>query len=277
MCGSPWPRATRIQGEIVNWKNPVKARLQAGEPVFGATITVPNPDVASHLAAAGFDFLWFEMEHSPITLESLRAMILATRGLPAIPITRVPVNEIWAAKRVLDAGSAGVIFPFTETAEMAQQASAACKYPPAGRRGSGANLASFRWPVENYYDTADREFLVVAVVEQASALEEIDEIAATEGIDVLFIGTSDLSFSLGLRGDQNAPELRQAVTRIRDAALANGKWVGRPAFPRDQIANYISEGFQFFQVETDLGFLQDGARRMLESVGRAAKVVDYAI
>jgi len=255
----------------MNWKNPLRSKLSGGEPVFGVTLTVPSPDVAAHLAAAGFDFLWFEMEHSPVSLESLRAMILATRAFPAVPITRVPVNEIWMAKRVLDAGSAGVIFPFTATASLAKQAAEACRYPPAGLRGSGAGLASLCWPGDDYYYTADCEFLTVAVVEQISALDEIDAIAATEGVDVVFIGTSDLSFSMGLRGRQDAPELRDAIHRIRDAALRHGKWVGRPAFPREQIADYIREGFQFFQVDTDLGFLQDGAKRMLESVGRAGQ------
>src|SRR5206468_4867406 len=140
----------------------------------------------------GFDFLWIEMEHSPITLETLRNMVLATRGLPALPFARVPVNEIWTAKRVLDAGVFGVMFPFTSTPELARQAAAACRYPPAGRRGSGAELAKFRWSgAKDYYDFADENILVVAVVEDTSALSHIDEIAATPGIDVLVLGPSD--------------------------------------------------------------------------------------
>ncbi len=86
------------------------------------------------------------MEHSPITLETPRNMVLATRGLKAMPFARVPVNELWTAKRVLDAGALGVIFPFTSTVELAKQAVAACKYPPPGRRGAGPGLAMFRWP-----------------------------------------------------------------------------------------------------------------------------------
>src|ERR1700746_2548176 len=125
------------------WTSPVKQRLRAGAPVFGCTITVNSIDVAAHAAGLGFDFLWIEMEHSPITLETLRHMVLATRGLPALPFARVPVNELWTAKRVLDARVHGVMFPFTRTPELAAQAAAACKYPPHGRRGSGAGLARF--------------------------------------------------------------------------------------------------------------------------------------
>src|ERR1022692_2382778 len=119
------------------WCNPVKKKLQAGQSVLAVTMTVNSIDVAAHAARMGFDFLWIEMEHSPITLETLRNMVLATRGLPAVPFARVPVNEIWTAKRVLDAGVSGVMFPFTSTPELAAQAAAACRYPPAGRRGSG--------------------------------------------------------------------------------------------------------------------------------------------
>src|SRR5690349_3595386 len=146
-----------------SWENPVKATLKQGRPVVAATITVNSVDAAAHLANMGFDFLWIEMEHSPVTLETLRNMVLALRGLKAMPFARVPVNEIWTAKRVLDAGVSGVIFPFTSTPELAAQAAAACKYPPHGRRGSGADLARFCWPqVEDYYTAADQNVMVIA-------------------------------------------------------------------------------------------------------------------
>src|SRR5437763_2818955 len=190
------------------WASPVKEKLRQGRPVFAATVTVNSTDVAAHLATAGFDFLWVEMEHSPVTLESLRNMVLATRGLAAQTFARVPVNEIWTAKRVLDAGVSGVIFPFTSTPELAAQAVAACRYPPHGRRGSGANLAKFAWPdAERYHDSADENVTVIIIIEEAHAGGRIDDIAATPGIDVMFIGTSDLSFSLGLRGNQKNARL----------------------------------------------------------------------
>src|ERR687886_978005 len=132
--------------EATRWRNPVRVRLENGEPVFALTITTNSVEAAAHAATLGFHFLWVEMEHSPVTLESLRAMVLATRGLPAAVFARVPVNEIWTAKRVLDQGVSGVIFPFTSTPELAAQAVAACKYPPHGRRGSGATLAQHSWP-----------------------------------------------------------------------------------------------------------------------------------
>src|SRR5438309_9582260 len=159
-----------------SWESPVKKKLREGRPVVGATITVNSIDVAAHMADLGFDFLWIEMEHSPVTLETLRNMVLATRGLSAELFARVPVNEIWTAKRVLDAGVSGVIFPFTSTPELAAQAAAACRYPPQGRRGSGAGLAKLCWPDrERYADSADENITVVIIIEEARAVEQIEE------------------------------------------------------------------------------------------------------
>jgi 2-keto-3-deoxy-L-rhamnonate aldolase RhmA len=206
-----------------------------------------------------------EMEHSPITLETLRNMVLATRGLPALPFARVPVNETWTAKRVLDAGVFGVIFPFTSTPELARQAVAACRYPPHARRGSGATLARFRWPdAEHYSDSADENITVVGIIEEVSAVDRIDEIAATPGLDVLFIGTSDLSFSLGLRGEQQHPHLDQAIGAVVAAAKRHGKFLGRPANSPAQVAQFREQGFQLFQAPTEIGFMSAGARQYFD-------------
>jgi 2-keto-3-deoxy-L-rhamnonate aldolase RhmA len=251
------------------WEHPVRQRLQQGLPVLASTVTTANPEVAAHMAGLGFHLLWVEMEHSPITLETLRLMVLATRGLPAAIFARVPVNDLWTAKRVLDQGVSGVIFPFTRTPELAKQAAGACHYPPRGLRGAGANLAIATWPEKEtpYYDSADRNVVVVAVVEDQAGLENVDAIAATPGIDVIFIGTTDLSFSLGLRGRQDEPEHRAAVERIVAAARRHGKAAGRPAADAAKIAEYMEQGFLFFQTSTELGLLSAGARQLLEPLG----------
>src|SRR5712664_3129949 len=141
----------------LKWRNPVRARLEAGGPVLALTVTTSNLEAAALGATLGFHFLWVEMEHSPITLETLRNMVLATRGLPACVFARVPAIELWTAKRVLDQGVSGVIFPFAGTAEKAARAAAACRYPPLGKRGSGAGSAIRTWPQPgNYYDSCDQ-------------------------------------------------------------------------------------------------------------------------
>src|SRR5947209_15009306 len=134
------------QATAVPWENPVLASLREKKPVVGITISTASVEIAAQAAEMGFDFLWIEMEHSPITLETARNMILVTRGSRAMPFIRVPVVELWTAKRVMDMGALGVIFPFVSTPEQAQIAAQACRYPPGGLRGSGAGLATFRWP-----------------------------------------------------------------------------------------------------------------------------------
>ncbi|MBN9663113.1 MAG: aldolase [Acidobacteria bacterium] len=250
---------------------PVLARLRAGQPVFAATITTPSVEAVAHLANLGFHFLWIEMEHSPITLETLRVMVLGTRGLPAQVFARVPVIEYWTAKRVLDQGVTGVIFPFTTTPELSKRAADACHYPPAGRRGSGAGNAVRTWPEPgNYYDSADRNVAVMCVVEEAAALQHIDEICATPGVDIIFIGTSDLSFSMGLRGRQDAPELLDAIDKIAAAAQRHGKFLGRPAANAAQVEAFRQKGFLLFQLPTEIGLMELGARQLLDSVGISA-------
>jgi 2-keto-3-deoxy-L-rhamnonate aldolase RhmA len=256
------------------WHNPVRARLQAGLPVFGVTITTPSVEIAAHAATLGFHFLWVEMEHSPITLESLRLMVLATVGKPAAVFARVPVNELWTAKRMLDQGVHGVIFPFTTTPEKAARAAAATHYPPAGLRGSGAGAAMRTWPAAgNYYDSCDREVVTVCVIEEAAAVEQIDGIAATPGIDVLFIGVSDLSFSLGLRNRQDVPVFEDAVKRIVEAAKRHGKFAGRPARTAEQARLYMEQGFLFFQSPTEIGLIEMGAKQLLGGLDRAPKAM----
>jgi len=246
----------------------VRERLKAGDYVIGMTVTSNNVETAAYAATLGFDFLWCEMEHSPLSMESLRTLVLATRGLTAPVFARVPWAELWLAKGVLDQGVQGVIFPFVSSAERARVAAQACHYPPFGRRGSGAGLAVTTWPVPgSYYDSADANILVVCVIEEVSGVEQIEEIAATPGIDVLFIGVSDLSFSLGLRGRQDEPLLDDAIAKIVAAAKRHGRWLGRPAGSAEEVERFHVQGFQFFQSVTELGLMKLGAKALLGPLG----------
>jgi 2-keto-3-deoxy-L-rhamnonate aldolase RhmA len=255
------------------WESPLRRRLRESQPVFGCTITCNDLEIAARAASAGFHFLWLELEHSPVTLETVRHVVLATRDSAVVPFARVPVTETWTAKRVLDAGVHGVIFPFVSTPALAKQAAEACRYPPAGRRGSGASLATSCWPdPDRYYDSADLNIVVVAIVEEACALQCVDEIAATDGIDVVFVGTGDLSFSLGLRGQQSHPRVEEAASQVLAAARRHGKIAGRPAASVEETQRYIDEGFLFFQAPSELALFEAGAKQFLAPYGiRAAR------
>jgi len=249
------------------WVNPVKKTLSEGKPVVGMTITVASADVAAQAASLGFDFLWIEMEHSPITLETARNMIHATRGTPATPFIRVPVNELWMAKRALDIGALGVIFPFTSTPELAKQAVEGCKYPPYGRRGSGPGLATLRWPAPGgYADFADQNAMVIIIIEEKRAVEHIDEILSVPGIDVAFIGPNDLSHSYGYRGKQT-PEVEAAIEKVVASAKKHNLPVGRTA-DAGNIAKLMQQGFTFFQSSSDLSLLGAGSKPLLDAAGK---------
>ena len=252
------------------WENPVKVALREGRPVIGLTVTIPSTDVVVQAASLGFDFVWIEMEHSPITLETAHNMILATKGEKLVPIVRIPVNEMWTAKRAMDAGALGVVFPFTNSVELARRAVAACKYPPLGDRGSGPGIASLRWPAPGgYADFADQNILVIVIIERKQAVDQIDEIASVPGIDVLFIGPNDLSHSYGFRGRQEPPVV-EAIAKVVAAAKRHKLPVGRVAGTPEQTAEYIKQGFTFFQAASELRFMAAGATPLLESLGKKA-------
>lgn len=253
------------------FQNPVKKALKEGKVVLGVTITTPSTEVVASLANSGFDFLWIEMEHSPVTLESVRQMILVTRGLKAVPFTRVPVNQPWLAKRVLDSGSIGVIFPFTSTRELAMQAVAACRYPPAGVRGFGPGLAASRWGMSGneYARWANENVVVIPIIEQKQAIENIDEIASVPGIDVLFIGVNDLSYSLGVGGQLDHPLVKEAIARVAAAGKKHNVPLGYPTASPKQIKELVAQGFRLFQASSDIGLMQVGARQLLSGTGEA--------
>lgn len=251
----------------VGWENPLKRALQEGRPLVGLTVTVPSADVVLQAARVGFDFVWIEMEHSPVELETVRNMVLATQGTPLIPLVRVPVNEIWTAKRALDSGALGVIFPFTSTPELAKQAVDACRYPPLGRRGAGPGLAALRWPApQGYAAFADKNVLVVIIIEEKRAVENIDAILDVPGIDIVFVGPNDLSYSYGDRGRQT-PQVQAAIATVLAAAKKRGIPAGRTAGAGD-IKGHIAQGFQFFQAGSELSFLAAGSRPILEAAGK---------
>ena len=145
--------------------NPLKARLAADKPAIGITVSMPSVHVTQVLATCGFDWLFLDMEHGPIGIESAHAMITATSGTGAAPVVRVPWNVHWLAKPVLDAGAMGVIFPMIRSAADAEEAVRAVRYPPTGQRGFGPFYAPLRFglTMQTYADPADRgDFLYPA-------------------------------------------------------------------------------------------------------------------
>ncbi len=183
----------------------LRQRVNNGEQVAGAIILeFYAPGMAQILTNVGCQFALYDMEHSGVSVETLKWQTAACRGLPITPIARPPATEYHLIARLLDIGMRGVMLPMVESAEQAEAIVRACRYPPVGRRGAAMGVAHDDYVVGSPAATmkkANDEILVIAQVETERGLENVDAIAATEGVDVIWIGQFDLSSFLGVSGD----------------------------------------------------------------------------
>jgi 2-keto-3-deoxy-L-rhamnonate aldolase RhmA len=249
---------------------PLSEQMDAG-PVLGPINLMPSALVVEQLCAAGFDFVWVDMEHGPQTVEDLSRAVPLCLGRAVTPIVRVPGVLDWSTKWVLDQGVRGVVFPFVNSVEEARRAISTCKYPPEGHRGYFPDIAATRWnaPVDAYPDRADAEIAVILQIETQQAVEQIDEIAALDGWDVLFVGPMDLSASYGKLGQADDPEVAGAIERVRDAALAAGRHAGILAVTPEQVLRRVDEGFRFIALNPDVAIVQSAITGYAEDLREA--------
>jgi 2-keto-3-deoxy-L-rhamnonate aldolase RhmA len=250
--------------------NRVKALLKAGKPALGVIMTLPSPPAAEILAQAGFDWLWIDMEHAALNLETAHRMIQATQGTETVPIVRVGWNLHWLAKPVLDMGAMGVVMPQVNSKQEAVDAAQALRYPPEGVRGMGAGFAALRWglSIPEYLKIANKEIMGILLIEHAEAVNRIDEILTVPGIDLIFVGPGDLSASMGLLGQVTHIRVEEAIQKVLAAAKKVNMPAGITAFTPDDANKRIQQGFQFILIGSDTGFLTSGAKGMLGQIKR---------
>ncbi len=250
--------------------NPVKEKMARGEAAYGTLVSMPSPNVVQVLAASGFDWLWFDLEHGPIPFDALHNMINATAvgDAACTPLTRVPADALWSVKPVLDSGSLGIIFPFVENAETARDAVAATRYPPAGKRGFGPFYAGSRWGLglREYAEQADDAILRVMMLESKAAVENAEEIMATDGIDVAFLAPFDLSQSLGVPGQFDSAIYLDALARLEAATEQAGVIMGTLVLDADTAKAKLDRGYRFLMLSLDVALLDGAARGLLDSV-----------
>jgi len=254
------------------FQNKVKRILKEGKVAIGAFLTIGSQDVAELLSQRGFDWLVIDAEHAPISIETAQALIRAIDANATVPFVRVAWNDMVMIKRILDIGAYGVIVPMVNSKEEALNAVRACKYPPVGIRGVGPRRPSKFWTEFNeYFAVANEEIMVVVQVETAEAVDNLEEILSVDGVDAFFIGPSDLSVSMGLKGDLSHPKLLEMIER----ALATGKKIGVPAgifvLSSDWTKRHIDQGFQFISIGSDTGFLMRGSNDALARAGKEVK------
>lgn len=245
-----------------------KDRLAEGRPLFGLWQALANNYTADVCARAGYDWLLFDGEHSPNTAQTLLAQLQAVTPFPVEAIARVPAGDPVHIKQYLDLGFTTLLTPMVDTAEQAARVVAACRYPPHGIRGvASATARATGFGADRAYlaEVAQRVTVIVQI-ESREALENIDGIAATEGVDALFIGPADLSASLGHLGNPGHEEVQRAITRAKARIDAAGKPAGIFALSPEDARRRAAEGFRFISIGTDIGLLARGAADLLASV-----------
>ena len=233
--------------------NPLKAALTRGDVQSGLWLAQASATIAEIAGNAGFDWCLIDAEHGPNTLTTIRAQLQALAGTPAAPVVRVPLGEDWMLKQVLDLGVQTVVVPMVDTAEEARRIAAAVRYPGTGSRGMGAVLAraSGYGEIVDYVSSANDQIFLFVQIESEAAVENIDAIAAVEGVDGLFVGPADLSADMGFPGQPDADAVQSAIDHVYARTRAAGKVVGTVTFDPQDFQPQVDRGVTFLGLGGD--------------------------
>jgi len=244
-------------------RNSVKERLARGEAASSMIVRLTRSIEIARLAkTAGFDSLYVDLEHSPLSLETTSQICTAALEAGIAAFVRVPQLEM--VQRVLDGGALGIIVPDVRNAAHAREAVKRAKYPPLGARGFATALPHFQYrslPANEFCAVLDAATMVIVQFESAEALENADAILAVEGVDMVLFGTNDLTADMGIPGDYEHARVRDAYARAIAAAKKHGKHVGvgglgsRP----ELTAQFVKMGARYVSTGSDLGFLLSAA------------------
>jgi 4-hydroxy-2-oxoheptanedioate aldolase len=240
--------------------NRFKHAMAEGRPQIGIWSSLASNYSVELLASAGYDWMLLDMEHAPNDLESLLAQLQAAAPYPTHPVVRVPVSDAVILKRVLDIGAQTVLIPLINSVEEAKAAVSYCRYPPAGVRGvGGTTRATWFGRIRQYPQKVEKELCILLQVETGPALDQLEAIAAVEGVDGVFIGPADLHASYGYVGEKHHPDvwpkIEQAMRRIR----ACGKAAGFLTPDENDARRILEVGGLFVAVGSDAGLLASGA------------------
>jgi 2-dehydro-3-deoxyglucarate aldolase len=234
--------------------NTFRRRILAGETLIGCWCS---------LGVAGFDWLLLDGEHSPNDVTTFIPQLMALKDSASAPIARPASNNAVEIKRLLDAGFYNFLIPMVESADEARRAVEATRYPPRGIRGVSVSQRSNRFgTVANYFDGIDEQICVLVQIESKKGMAAAAEIAATEGVDGIFVGPADLSAALGHLGNPNHPEAQAAIAQVFDVAKAAGKSIGILAPVEADARRYMAMGAKFVAVGSDLGVFRGGTQAL---------------
>jgi 4-hydroxy-2-oxoheptanedioate aldolase len=242
----------------------LREQWAAGNAALGLWAAVPSAFAAELMAIDGVSYVCVDQQHGVIDYADLVEMTRAIEGRGVVPITRVPANAAWLIGRALDAGAQGVVVPLINTAADAAAAVAACRYPPAGVRSFGPIRAALTMNARDPA-TLGGDVVCFVMVETREGLENIDAIAATPGLDGIYVGPADLALGLGMAPDldKDEPEHVAAVERIRDACARNGIVAGIQCGSGRSARTYVERGFGLVTFGKDSSLLQSAVGREL--------------
>ena len=228
-----------------------KQRIAQGKVLIGTIITLPSPEIAEIIKAAGYDWLFVDLEHSTLSIQDAQAILQATS--PELPcLLRIPVNdEVWI-KKSLDIGATGIFIPQIKTAEELQQTIQFAKYPPLGNRSVGiARAQGYGASFQSYIDEANDETVIIPQIEHIDAVKNIDEILHVQGIDAILIGPYDLSGSMGKIGQVNDPEVQKAIAAVKEKAQAANVPIGIFTAKAERAKQLMEDGYQLVLIGID--------------------------
>ncbi len=253
-------------------RNNVKEKLARGEVAVSMTVRLTRTiEIARIAKAAGFDMLYIDLEHSPLSMDATGQICMAAQDAGVMPAVRVPANTPEYISRILDAGAMGIIAPNVRSAEEARAVVKAAKLPPLGERsntGLFPQLGYRAYPAEETCRAINDATMVIVQFESAISLERADEIAAVEGVDVVLVGLNDMLGDLGLTGQYDHPKVREIYSRAIEVCRKHGKHcgVGGLASRPDLIAEYVRLGARYVSSGTDLAFLVGAATQRAKQV-----------
>lgn len=241
--------------------NPVKDKLHDGKTSVGTFMGLGSPQVTEVLARAGLEWLIIECEHSAVDIPHVEDILRAMNGTDTVPIVRIPsADPVWI-QRSLDIGGMGIMVPLVKTVEEAQAVVDAARYPPAGKRGFGPMRASdFYMNTAEYVNSIDDNVLVTLIVETKELVDNMEEIAAIDGVDALFMGLRDLCLSLGLdvvNASYDTPEVRAVVEKMIAVSKETGVALGIHTYSVEELQAWQQRGFHFLSYKTEYKMLID--------------------
>ena len=246
----------------------LKERLFSGETVLGCFLSLGSPLTSELMAQAGYDWALVDLEHGAGGEAEALQQLQAISATPAASVVRVESNARQRAHRVLDMGACGVMFPRIDTPEDAAQAAAAMRYPPLGVRGVAFSnrVCEYGSNFRPYLEASSDALLTIVQIETRAAVENVEAIASVPGVDVLFIGPSDLSHSYGILGQFEHPDFTDAIARTVGAAKAHGKALGILLPKPADLDHYRELGFRFIACGSDAVLLNNAARALVASL-----------